>query len=233
MAPLRLRLQRISRLLLLPLIVVLACAPATLPADAATATPGPVSSSRPLDLAAIAINPHDLNALGLQPYTTGDNRYLTTDAAANLIAEIQEKSPTDTSVVLIDAHFVLGYTLTNDNLTSPGDIGSNLNGYIQSTVLEFPDTPAAMAAYDSLITWPPTSGVAIDTSEPSVSDESQLVTYTSGGGESPSQQITQLTLRSDNLVAWIIFSARNAPTNAPALTSFLGQTILQKIAKER
>ena len=233
MTPLRLRLRRLFRFLLLSLIVVWASSPATLPEVAARATPEPESSSRPLDLAAIALDPFDLTAHGLQSYRAGDSRYLTTDDAANLIAEIQEKSPAETAKVLNHSRFARGYTLTNDNLTVPGDVGSNLNGFVQSTILEFPDAPAAMAAYDSLTAWPPTSEVAIDTNEPSVGDASQLVTYTTGGGESPSQQVTQLTFRSDNLVAWVLLSARAAPDAAPTLTTSLGQTLLQKIDWER
>jgi hypothetical protein len=233
MAPLCLGRLRFVRFLILICLATLTFFSGTLPAVAASATPEPEPASSFLDLAAIALNPHDLKALGLQPYDTGDSRYLTTEDAANLIAEVHGESPSDTANVLTNARFVRGYTLTNDNLTAPGDAGSDLNGFVQSTILEFSNAPAATAAYDSLTTWPDMSGVAIHPSESSPGDASQLVNYTSGGGESPSQQITQLTFRSDNLVAWVIFSARTAPDDAPALTTSLGQTLLQKIDKER
>lgn len=229
MAPPHLQSHRLHRILLSIGLVVLTLGLMTpLATIAARATPEP--SSRPRDLAAIALKPLDLNTLGLQPYGIGDSRYLTIDDTANLIAEIQEQSLTETARVLNSAHLARGYTLTNDNLTPPGDPGSGLNGFVQSTILEFPSTPAATAAYDSLTTWPSTSGVAINASEPSLGDASQLVAYTTGGGESPAQQVIQLTFRSNNLVAWIIFSARTAPNDAPALMASLGQLLLEKMS---
>ncbi len=230
MAPPHLQSHRLYRILLSISLVVLTLASVTpLSTIAAAPTPEPDPSPRPRDLATIALDPLDLKTLGLQPYGIGDSLYLTIDDAANLIAEIQGKPPSETAKLLNSARLVRGYTLTNDNLTLPGDPGSDLNGFVQSTILEFPSTPAATAAYASLTTWPSTSDVAINTSERSLGDASQLVAYTTGGGESPAQQIIQLTFRSNNLVVWIIFSARAAPNDAPALMTSLGQLLLDKI----
>ncbi len=180
----------------------------------------------PVDLAAIALNPLDIAAFGLQPYGIGDGRYLDKSAAARLISEIYNRPPAAVEPVLATPGFIQGYTLTNDNLTPPGAIGSELNGLIQSTILELPDDAAATGLFDSLKSM---SGSIMIPDAEQVGNASVLVSFAAGGNESPSSQGTMLTFRTGNVFAWVLFTARSVPVDVAGLTTSLGFRLLDKV----
>ena len=198
-------------------------------------TPAPVAgqdnlaSAAPLDLAAMALNPLDLAAFGLQPYGIGDARYLDAVAAGNLIAESHAVPASDISA-LLDANGLLqAYTLTNDNLTSPGAEGANLNGFVQSTVLRLPDETTASAVYTVITDW--SAAGEVTTAEPpsAPGDEAQSASYTIGGGEGPSYQMTQTTFRADKFVAWVSLGTRESPPDAGQLTASMAARFAEKM----
>jgi len=194
---------------------------ATVSAQDAATVPVP-----PVDLAAIALNPLDIAAFGLQPYGIGDGRYLDKSAAARLISEVYTRPSAAVEPVLATPGFIQGYTLTNDNLTPPGATGSELNGLIQSTILQLPDEAAAMVLFDTLERVP---GATTIPDAEQVGNASVLVSFAAGGNESPSSQGTMLTFRTGNVVAWVLFTARSAPVDAAGLTTSLGFRLLGKV----
>lgn len=180
----------------------------------------------PVDLAAIALNPLDIAAFGLQPYGSGDGRYFDKSAAARLISEIYNRPPAAVEPVLATPGFIQGYTLTNDNLTPPGAIGSELNGLIQSTILELPDDAAATGLFDSLKSM---SGAMTIPDAEQVGNASVLVSFAAGGNESPSSQGTMLTFHTGNVVAWVLFTARSVLVDVAGLTTSLSVRLLDKV----
>lgn len=198
------------------------------------ATPAPVmgqgspASDAPLDLAAMALNPLDLAAFGLQPYGIGDARDLDAAAAGNLIAESHGVPANDVSTLLGENALLRAYTLTNDNLTSPGAEEANLNGFVQSTVLHLPDETAASAVYAVIADW---TAAGVTAAEPpsALGDEAQTVTYATGGGEGPSYQMTQTTFRAGVLVGWVSLAARESPPDAGQLTASMATRFVEKM----
>jgi len=214
-----LRILRLRRCVVPICLLFLALGPMAASVSAQDASAGP-------DLAAIALNPLDIGAFGLQPYGIGDGRYLDKTAAANLIAEIENRPLAQIEPMLEQSRFVRGYTLTNDNLTPPGAAGSGLNGLLQSTILELPDAATATTVFNALGVG---TGAAVVPGTASVGDASVLVTYASGGIESPSSQSSQIIFRTGNVVAWVLLTARSTPVDANALTMSLGFRLLDKI----
>ncbi len=119
-------------------------APAAL-AQPATPDATPASTSAPLDLAAMALTPADLEALGFDGYLVADGRTQTLEDRAAEQAD-DEDSQAEVSTFLSGIGWVRGYRARLARPITDGE--EDFDGLVSTSVTQFADTSGANTGFD-------------------------------------------------------------------------------------